>query len=117
MDAPPKGNMAIGLALNIEVVGIGELRLVTISRANPGHDHLTRLDLLIANHRLSFGYSGHSFHWRVITQSLLYSSWHQPAIFAQAFNYPRILIEAEDHIAKQIGCCLVARNQQQPAEA
>src|SRR5690348_964440 len=45
------------------------------------------------------------------------SSMVLSAIFAQALNYTRILVEAEDHIAEQVGRCFVARDQQQAAEA
>src|SRR6266567_7420516 len=117
VDSTPESDMAVWLPLNVEAIGIGELGFVTVRRANPGHHHLTRLDALVANNRLGCRHARHSFHWRVIAQGLLDGPRHQRAIFAQAFNYARILVEAEDHIAEQVGRCLVTRDQQQAAEA
>src|SRR6266699_4353953 len=99
MDATPEGDMAIGLALAVEAIGIGEFGLVTVRRADPGNDYLTRTDALVAEHRLSCRHAGHSFHWRVITQGLLHGTRNQRALFAHASNYARIRVEAENHIA------------------
>src|SRR5438876_1608692 len=116
MDAMPKGNMAIGFALNIEAIGIRELGLISVRRANPGHDYLTLLDALVANSCLGFRHPRHSFHWRVKSQGLLDGSRQQRSIVAQAFNYTRILVETDNHVSEQIGRCLVACDQQQAAK-
>src|SRR2546430_3726049 len=117
VDSTPESDVAIWLPLNVEAIGIGELSFVAVRRANPGHDHVTWLDALVANHRLGCRHARHSFHWRVIAQGLLDGPRHKRAIFSQTFNYARILVEAEDHIAEQVGRCLVTRDQQQAAEA
>src|SRR6266700_7020811 len=117
VDSTPESDVAIWLPLNVEAIGIGELGFVAVRRANPGHDHVTWLDALVANHRLGCRHARHSFHWRVIAQGLLDGSRHKRTIFAQAFNYAGILVEAEDHIAEQVGRCLVTRDQQHAAEA
>src|SRR6266566_3632165 len=71
VDSTPESDMAIWLPLNVEAIGIGELGFVAVRRANPGHDHLTWLDALVANNRLGYRHARHSFHWRVIAQGLL----------------------------------------------
>src|SRR5437868_7234084 len=47
MDATPEGDGTIGLALNVEAIGIGELGLVAVRRADPGNDDLIRPDALV----------------------------------------------------------------------
>src|SRR5579883_2761991 len=48
-----------------------------------------------------------------IAQDLLYRAWNERRLVAQFFRHMRILIKADECIAKQVGRCLVARDQQQ----
>ena len=55
-----KGKVPVGRATNIKGVGIGELRLITVGRADMRQHHLTGLDLLAADfdERDGFGVAG-----------------------------------------------------------
>src|SRR5689334_15394090 len=49
VNAVPEGDMAVWRSADIENVGMGELCLVAVSRAETGHDNLARLNSLIAD--------------------------------------------------------------------
>ena len=87
MDATAEGDVTIGLALNVEAIRIGELSLVSVGRADIGHDKLIRPDTLITKHRLGCRNAHHRLHRRVIAEGLLDGTRHQCAIRAQALHY------------------------------
>src|SRR3989440_7571201 len=87
MDATPEGDVTIGLALNVEAIGIWELGLVAVRRADPGYNELIRPDALVAEHRLGCRNAHHSPHRRVIAQGLLDDPRHQRTISAQALHH------------------------------
>src|SRR5947209_7185114 len=94
MDATPEGEVTIGLALNVEAIGIGELSLVAVRRGDTGHDHLLWPNALVAEHRLGGRNARHGPHRGVIAQGLLDGSRHQRAIRTQALHHLGMLVEA-----------------------
>src|SRR5262252_7052282 len=64
MDAPPEGDVPIGLALNVKAIGIGELGLIAVGRGEPGHNKLIWPDALVAEHGFGCCDARHSSHRR-----------------------------------------------------
>jgi hypothetical protein len=115
VDAEAEGDMAIVAARDVEPVGIGEVRGISVGRADRGDHEGALRDRLAAQLHLRVGDAGGPLDGAVVAQQLFHRAADQGGLAAQALELRGVLQEGEQAVADQVHGGLVARDEEQHA--
>src|SRR6185437_10700614 len=104
MDALPKGQVAILLAIQDERIWLRELRWIVIGRAQAEHDLLTRANFFVTDAQISFSNTRGELYRAIVAQKFGHSQWEQRGIGAQTFHLLRVAQKGEKAVAEQMRC-------------
>ena len=117
VDPVAEGEVARRVPRDVEALGVLEVPWIAVRRRPVPDDARTSRNGDPVDGRVLVRLSHHDADRRVVTQRLFDRAGHECAIGAQTFYGARILIQAEDQIANQVGRRFVACDEQQPTES